>query len=163
MEPQPLLDAAIHIEFTSDVDRSTILAQLSRVLTGLFSQMDVGFGVVNEDDRLGGRQTVASPRYFDEVIAVSVHGSSILFQTVADYPGWQDMRQQVAAVLEEAQSITEANISVDRMLLRYLNFFEESENMSDVVQCDLRLPESIVPDRLETRFAGGSPVCAAGG
>ena len=155
MEPQPLLDAAIRFEFTSELDRPTTLAQFSRVLSGLFSQMDVGFGLVDEDDAAGRGQAVAAPRYFDETIAVSVQASSILFQTVAEYPGWRSFKQRLSEVLEGAESITGANITIDRILLRYLNFFDESENMSDVVECDLRLPESVIADRRAARFAGG--------
>ena len=145
MDPQPLFDVMIRIEYASNRDRPSLLRDWTAVLADLMPQMDL---TPSSDD-----QPVPVVRFFDEVLSVAVHDSMIAVRTMAEYPGWDTVRSRMSDVLKKASRDVLGIATVTKISMNYLNYFRQSATMEEVVTAGSFWPESLRRDRTSLRHA----------
>lgn len=156
MEPQPLRDASVHLLFEAQGDRTSTFARWTKILSHQFGQMDTALGFPAMVSESQGRAPAPTVRFFDDLISVSVQGSGLLFQTVADYPGWNKIRGRIEAVIEAAIGEFSPTPEIRRIDMRYLNFFTESRGAADIVNVEVTVPDQVGGNRTSLRVASGA-------
>ncbi len=152
MDPQPLLDAIVSVDCTTEQERSSSNRFWSSLLAAHFPQMDI-VPLLLDDEGSDGEGRVSSVlRYFDDSLSVSLAGDQLVFRTESEYPGWNTLRSRVGNVLSAASESIGGSFSVTRITMRYLNFFEGIREVSRIVRFDSGTQHGLTPDRSYFRF-----------
>lgn len=154
MEPQPLQDASLIMRLHNHGDRSTSLSKWVHTIGRHFSQMDMSWRHPSIEEGFEREMPLGTPRFFDDRFSVQIQNDGIFLQTVAEYPGWSSFQRCFVELLEDAAKDFGGTFTVHSLGLRYLNFFEGFDKISDVASCEIQLAPKIEASRHSIRVAG---------
>lgn len=124
ISPDGLKDTVVQVHFATDYNYSKLETTLKEVLEKLHPQ---GFhpypiGKTENKIREEGSYIGENRRYFysDGITKVLIDGTTVSFNSVNGYPGWNNYRKLILGVLDRLKDL----ISYKSLMIRYISTFE---------------------------------------
>lgn len=140
ISPDGLKDTIVQVHFSTDYNYSKLDTTLKEVLDELNPDGFNRFPIGKADNKLRteGQYIGDVNQYFysDGITKVLIDGSTISFNSVNGYPGWENYRNLILGVLHKWDSI----VSYKSVIIRYISIFE-NQSIVEVLDGSIHLNE----------------------
>lgn len=150
IEPQPIMNMSLTVHLSEPDDHGRRLHHLQSRLASAFDALEI----VPASSPPVGSETAWFPfatlSMSREDSSASIKPDAIELDYGSEYPGWATVGQQVEQLLELLSS--ELRDQVERVSMRYLNFFPNVSNLAEAVDVEVNVPSSSSLTRRWVRF-----------
>ncbi len=130
IKPCPIKSASLELRFESNLKDELIRLTLYKVLKQKITNIgQVSSRSNSEPNAIEIRNRM---NLICDSIAVGYSKNSLLFETVGDYPQWQDFYGFISDSLVELSSDLKIE-KLTRLGIRYINFFDQANKLEEIV------------------------------
>lgn len=160
----PIIESVAEVRFSTNIDRTAVYGVLYNALKANFEKtipldiLQIPEQIRDADPNLKYKPYYKIKHNADPCILIQIGPDVITINNVPTYSGWDAFSKKIFEVLETVFR-TEIIGSIDRIALRYINFFEGSNIFQGGTNLSIKLMQDEIPyiqTQLKTEFVEDS-------